>query len=292
MNNRVSFGLAKTSALVNPAHRTQARTLNTHLSMQDTRLLERFTAEVTASALSCAALLSCFNTIQFDRVILMPADLRLYTPPSPMTFTAVTGSEIAELLSHETRAALSGYQYYLEAGKRLLSGHLEPGRENVAVEFDAFRALLAPFKTASLFSLMTARDLSQLHASMGTGKCIGELDKLAADLDEANRGGTPYFLDRHFVVPGAADQMRGLRIQLNSEAVLTHRGGVSTVIVRDVSQGGLGLEGVEAMRPGSAVSLLLPTGRKLSGEVHWQEGTRAGINLTERLALSDPLMCA
>lgn len=292
MNRRVAFGLAKKTTLPNPAHRAPASSPADHLSVEDARLLERFTAEVFASALSCTAILSCLNIIQFDRAIVLPTELRTYLPLNPMTFTAVAGSEISDLLHHETRNALSGYQYYLEAGKRLLSGHLEPGRAGVTLEFLAFKAVQTPCNTASLFALLAVKDLARLYRDTGSAKWASDLAKLACDLDAATRGGSPYFVNRQFHVPGADEQMRGMRLQLNSEAMLGHQGTVRKVLIRDISQGGLGIEGVEAMQPGSRVTLQLPTGRQLNGEVCWQEGARAGINLSERLALSDPLMCA
>ncbi len=292
MNRRVAFGLSKTSALSSPLHRSSASQRSQLLNIEDARLLERFSGEVFASALSCAAIMSCFNMIQFDREILIPRDLRTYLPLNPLSFSAVLSSDIADLLQHETRAALSGYQYYLEAGKRLLSGYLDPGRVEIPIDFDVLKAMQTPFTTASMFSMLTLKDLARLHSDLGADRWSEDLRTLAGDLDAATRGDSPYFQNRKFDVPGAADQMRGLRIQLNSEATLTYHGMARQVLIRDISQGGLGVEGVTMMQPGTPVRLLLPTGRELIGEICWQEDTRAGISLSERLPLSDPLMCA
>ena len=189
-------------------------------------------------------------------------------------------------------AALGGYQFYLEAGKRILGGYLDASRSAVAIDFQTFKDMQSPFSTAALFSLITVKDLASLYGDMASGTWIDELMSLGIELEEATRGAMPYYNSRRFEVPGATEQMRGLRLQLNSEAVLTHRGLSRKVLIRDISQGGLGIEGVDTMKVGSTITLQLPTGRQLAGEVCWQEGARAGISLSERLPLSDPLMCA
>lgn len=209
MDKRISFGLAKTSSLSMPARKLRAVPSCSQLSGEDTRLLERFTSEVFASALACTAVLSCFNAIKLDRDILIPVELRQYMPLSPITFSAVSGSEIAELLNDEARGALSAYQYYLEAGKRLLSGHLEAGRSAAALEFATLHAVMQPFNTASSFSVLIIKDLQHLYAGAAAGNWLAPLRTLTTDLERAMRGASPYFKQGKFEVPGIADQMHG-----------------------------------------------------------------------------------
>lgn len=237
MNRRVSFGLAKTSAVASTGSRpTTAASSVPDLTPQDNLLLERFTAEIFASAVACTAVLSCFNAVQLDRTIILPAELRGHVPMSPMTFTAVLGSEVIELLHEETRAALSGYQYYIESGKQILNGHLEAGRCGLPVDYAALKSMQNQFKTGSLFALMTVKELGLLYSALRNDQWVKALTYLAADLNEATRGSSPYFNNGQFDVPNATDLMRGVRRQLNSEAVLTHDGVARKVHVRDVSQ--------------------------------------------------------
>ncbi|MEQ1578669.1 MAG: PilZ domain-containing protein [Hyphomicrobium sp.] len=290
MQKRISFGQAKANSAFCPAHGSPVLRPAPEPNSEEALLFERYTSEIYSSALSCAVILSCFNAIRFDRKITLPAELRSHVPVTPMTLTAIAASNFADLMDPETAAALNSFRYYLENGKRHLFENLVPGRFGSSIRFETLKVMHDAFRSAGHFILRVVKDLTCVHSRMGTSAWISQLTAVSAELEAASRGASPYFKDGAFCLPLPSRRMREMRFQLNSEAVLTYRGTTRRVVIRDISQGGIGVEGAATMHPGSSVQVQLPTGRQLEGEVCWQNGTRAGIILSQRLPASDPLM--
>lgn len=61
---------------------------------------------------------------------------------------------------------------------------------------------------------------------------------------------------------------------------------------RDVSQGGLGLDRVPHLIQGRHVTITLPTGRTITGQVRWYKNATAGIAFFKPLPPNDPLLSA
>lgn len=60
--------------------------------------------------------------------------------------------------------------------------------------------------------------------------------------------------------------------------------------MRDVSQGGIGLEQVGKLTEGWMATIVLSTGRRFSGAVVWSKSGRAGFPFTVPLTPHDPLL--
>ncbi len=113
--------------------------------------------------------------------------------------------------------------------------------------------------------------------------------KLEHSLLDAREGGTELSLNRDFNFPTWAQKRRHRRVMLNDIGSALIDGRVHTVLITDISVGGLGLDFTEGVRKGDAITVTLSTGRSFQGRISWSAGTRSGLQFDEALPHNDIL---
>jgi hypothetical protein len=83
---------------------------------------------------------------------------------------------------------------------------------------------------------------------------------------------------------------RAARLLIHQPATIETASTRGRIVVRDVSQGGLGLERVRRIKEGETATIALPSGRTFHGTVLWRKGDRAGLRLSVPLLPNDPLL--
>ncbi len=72
---------------------------------------------------------------------------------------------------------------------------------------------------------------------------------------------------------------------------LMHFGGrTQSVIIRDVSRGGIKIEFAYGLVPGDQIEIELTSGRKLEGTVAWSVAAYCGVEFPAPLAEDDPVL--
>ena len=91
-------------------------------------------------------------------------------------------------------------------------------------------------------------------------------------------------------LPPLPQRRRSDRRTLGQPAYVVSEGRLVRGFVRDVSQGGLGLDQVSKLKEGGTATIELETGRRFSGTIAWSRGNRAGLKFTIPLTPNDPLL--
>lgn len=83
---------------------------------------------------------------------------------------------------------------------------------------------------------------------------------------------------------------RHIRLPTSIRAVLYHKTTFQPTTIRNVSCGGLGLDGAMGLFPGDRVTIRLMTGHQYTGNVRWWLANHCGIELDEEIDRSDHLI--
>ena len=98
-----------------------------------------------------------------------------------------------------------------------------------------------------------------------------------------NAAGQPY-------LPELPQRRRSARKGLFQECSVRHRRRSVRALVRDVSSGGLGLDGLSGVNTHEMVIVDLDSGRRLMGSVAWVKGRLVGVKFGSPLPPNDPLL--
>ena len=96
---------------------------------------------------------------------------------------------------------------------------------------------------------------------------------------EAGHGGTER---RHL--------RRHNRLKANIRAVLYCRNKFQTVTIRNISAGGAGIEGCNALLPNDKITIKLLNGRCIDAQVRWWLSGTCGVQFSQQLQQSDALL--
>ena len=80
------------------------------------------------------------------------------------------------------------------------------------------------------------------------------------------------------------------RHETHIRAILHYRETFTTVLIRNLSRGGAGLNCSESLMPEDKVMLTLLDGRSIQGEVRWWLAGACGIKFRDELSREDPLL--
>lgn len=85
---------------------------------------------------------------------------------------------------------------------------------------------------------------------------------------------------------GRSDERRSVR----KHAILHSHDRMQTVVIRDISTGGMKVQNAFGLAPGDDVRVELLTRRAFEGKVAWAVSPYCGIKFVEPLAQNDPLL--
>ena len=118
---------------------------------------------------------------------------------------------------------------------------------------------------------------------------FGQKDKIAAQrlvelLRGVELGRAPCVrIDGIVIVPGRVERRVQVRRQVTRPTDVTINGVNHKMVVRDISEGGIGLEGNTGAEPGDRVSIKLECGAYVSGVAIWNSDGRLGVKLDQQL---------
>ena len=94
-----------------------------------------------------------------------------------------------------------------------------------------------------------------------------------------------------FVAPLSEKLRRHERVAVNIRAILYHGDRFKTVMIRNISNGGVGIDGCGALMPHDQVSIGLLNGRTIDAVVRWWFAGACGVQFIEPLKMDDCLLC-
>lgn len=256
-------------------------------------LLEAIVCEAQTAALHVAAIASGLNALHAKAHLKNPAELKNFLPSS----SAVVG----ELLrSHEEAglgetALLHMKEFFTElSAARPGIERLFADFERVGVQNAANHGNAATFAVWSRLCQRATGAISALDADLRDRlpPYYGENSAMLLRLLKSAGDGQYPCIDRtgNVFLPDMPQRRKTTRRSLLQQCVLRHRGKTATVIAKDISTTGLGLERTPELKANELVQVELTGGRRLIGVVVWTSGTSAGVKLGKPLPPNDPLL--
>lgn len=256
-------------------------------------VIEKLLTDTQTAALLTAVTASTVNAMRQPGVLQAPDELKRYLPNPHGILLSMRVLERQGVVPSAAASASA-----------TLFAALDPALSDMEHYF-ADASLIGVDRAAAVhqFSLATA----WRHAAHMAGQSVKELDHLDLEavpqyfqlssgilvrlLTAASMGESPCLLpDGHPYLPALPQRRQASRRILGQPATIVTAGATRRVFVRDVSLGGLGLEQTGLLPIGEIAVVTLAIGRRLIGRVVWNEGQRAGINLTVPLTPNDPLL--
>jgi hypothetical protein len=74
------------------------------------------------------------------------------------------------------------------------------------------------------------------------------------------------------------------------QALLHFDGRTQSIVIRDVSRGGIRIEFAYGLAPGDRIEIELNSGRRLAGTIAWSVAAYCGVELQTLLAEDDPVL--
>lgn len=241
-------------------------------------------AEIVNAAVLIAAAASLANAIEAGGPDApSPKALAVYVPPPATTLAAALERLIGEDVDVEVCHALQSYAARLALAQRMSASFAEQAAGSNLVDpeilADAWRRTCAAARAA--LSAIEALDRVPAQATE-----LRVTDLLA----QAEAGRQPCLdPDGRVTIPGWAERRRETRHDMRADAIARFPNGTVSVVIRDASLSGLGLEMDRRSKPGERVSLTIGS-RELTGEIAWADGRRAGLKLDQRLLPGDHLL--
>lgn len=256
-------------------------------------LVEKLVSETHSTALLTAAVTSIVNAFRQTGPASHPADLRTYLPqPQGMLIGLQLTARDAQL-SVPAHNAILGFFEHLRPCLEEIDSYLSDA-ESLGVER---AAAIHQFSLASTWRLVchSAADAVQ-ELTIETEDRLPDLYGLSAGilhrlLSAAARGQSPCLSpEGKAYLPALPQRRRGARCIIHQPATIKTSTTSGRLFVRDVSQGGLGLERVRRIKEGDAATIVLSTGRSFQGTIVWRKGDRAGMRFSVPLSPSDPML--
>lgn len=261
------------------------------LSDSEASVLLLFTAEAKAAAISCINLLCCYNVVANAATGRLPWIITQFVPNEPSSTDDLFTGRLAVLFKPATRSGQRGFGRFLAHSRdeieRLIelqesAGHLT--KADIARGSDVA-------STAACFAKITVKDLVAIHRRLFREFDVAELSYLSSLLDDVLQGHSPLIVDGRLMPVKTDFEIRDIRVDLVAEAIIANTRSVERVLVRNISQSGLGLDGAQQLKPSELVEIRLShSSRRLAGRVVWKVGNKAGVEFIERLDDKDTLL--
>lgn len=270
-----------------------AMSLARQSDLEGVALLEAIVCETHLSALQTATVTSAVNALRFSGRLDDPHAIGNFVPHQPPILLATRGWLVEAGLDPETIEEVEVFFDELRPARvhleRLLTDASALGI--IRAEILHREAVTASWKLAAKGAIGAVKSLDRaLRFSLperyaeSVPVLVSLLNGVIDGLQPCvNAAGQPY-------LPELPQRRRAARKGLFQECSVRHSRRTVRALVRDVSSGGLGLDGVAGLNPHEMVIIDLDSGRRLMGSVVWVKGRLAGVKFGTPLPPNDPLL--
>ncbi|MFM9941055.1 MAG: PilZ domain-containing protein [Hyphomicrobiaceae bacterium] len=247
--------------------------------------------ELLNAAVLIAAATSLVNAIDRGGERLPTARALSVFVPAP---SASVSRAIERLLAEDIDLAicqlLQAYAARLFLAQRMSASFADDAGSTAATTHVDAEILADAWRRTCAAAAAAIRALDTIEGQLATAPTSGEA-RILELLARAEAGGTPCLdPDGRITIPGWAERRRERRQELRQTATATLGATLVPVVIRDASTSGLGLDLPREAQGGERLTVQLPGGREIAGEIAWSDGQRAGLRLDRRLTENDPLL--
>lgn len=246
-------------------------------------------------ALLVAVTGSIVNAIVAGRRPQLRTSMAAYLPGQPSLFTASIGSDTASTAltppTVQSLIAFYGLVNFARSATLGYSAKREPGGIAGPISMETLGEAWQAAATQAIGTLSLLGYLDGDSILFSEGRDYAAATRLVEMLWGVTLGRSPCVrIDGAIIVPGWIERRTHLRREINAPGVLTVRGTQQRVVVRDLSAGGIGVEGAKAVAPGDRVRVSIGDGMHFDGAVIWQRENRIGVKLIEPPKTANPLV--
>jgi hypothetical protein len=239
-------------------------------------------------ALLVAATGSIVNAIVACKRPQLRTCMATYLPVQPTLYpAAISSNSASEALSTQAVQAMSAFYNIVSFARSATlsySAKREPGGVTGPISMET---LAEAWQSAAMQAIGVLTAVGYLDKASGLFASSGDNAaalRLIEMLWGVTVGRSPCVrIDGAVIVPGWIERRAHLRREINAPATLSTNGTRQKVTVRDMSAGGIGLEGGDSVQPGDAVNISLGTGVKFDGVAVWNKDGRVGVKLSSPL---------
>lgn len=261
--------------------------------LEGATLVEALVCETHLAALQTATVTSAINALWQPGRLEDPLRIKSFIPHKPPILLATSGwlidagfepetIEDVEVFFEELRPARAYLDHFFSDVVEVGLGRAEVlHRRNLAASWQlASRGAAIAVKSLDLSLRYSLPELYAETVPVLVSLLNSSADGLQPCVDAA---GQPF-------LPELPQRRRSARKGLFQECNVQHARRTSRALVRDISSGGLGLDGVTGLHPNELVIIDLDAGRRLMGSVAWVKGRLSGIRFSTPLPPNDPLL--
>jgi hypothetical protein len=256
-------------------------------------LAEALVCETQTAALQTAVVTSALNALRHPGRLETPTEIKNFVPHQPPAIMAARAwladlelapatIETVEVFFQELRPARAQLD-------RLFSEAAEIGFERAEIIHRS--QLAASWQVACRGAIDAVRSLDRALRFSLPERYAESVPVLVSLLNSSADGLQPCVdLTGRPFMPELPQRRRSARKGLFQECKVQHARRTVSALVRDISTGGLGLEGIAELRPADMVIVDLACGRRLLGRVVWVKGRLSGVRFSTPLPPNDPLL--
>ena len=231
---------------------------------------------------------SIVNAIVAGKRPTLRNSITCYQPPQPTLFpSAVSAGTAASAVSAQAMQnmiAFYGLISFARAAAQGFSAKRDPAAGAGPIGGDTLGEAWQAAAMQSVGVLASLGFLDKNSSLYEHGRDNSKSLRLVEMLWAVTLGRTPCVrIDGAIIVPGWVERRTHLRREINAPATLLVNGLEQPVTVRDLSAGGLGIEGDADVHPGDRVSVSLGSGVNFDGVAVWNRHGRIGVKLTTGL---------
>ncbi|MGE0854407.1 MAG: PilZ domain-containing protein [Hyphomicrobiaceae bacterium] len=215
-----------------------------------------------------------------------------HLPPDPVVFPAAEMRLIGCEATWLAVQALRHLYEHLGLAKAALGGmRLEAG-EDFGSALRRDRNIVVRWRTVAHSGVLAIDEVRSVLGDILPATTVHRLESLCNFLGAVEGGESPCVVEGRAEMPRWAQRRRHRRFLANIRGHARCKGTRESILVTDVSQGGLAMNCSGAFKEGDLVGVTLATGRRLFGTIVWVKGERCGVRFSRELPANDPLLAA
>lgn len=261
--------------------------------LEGATLVEALVCETHLAALQTATVTSAINALRQGGRLENPATIKNFVPHRPPILLASSGWLLDAGLEKDTIEDVEVFFEELRPARAYLEHFYHDMAELGIVRAEVLhrRNLTSSWQLAAKGGAIAVKSLD-LSLRYSLPELYAETVPVLVSLLNSSADGLQPCIDAagHPFLPELPQRRRSARRGLFQECNVQHSRRTSRALVRDVSSGGLGLEGIAGLRPSELVVIDLDTGRRLIGTVAWVKDRLSGVRFSAALPPNDPLL--
>lgn len=262
-------------------------------SLEEATLIEALVCETHLAALQTATVTSAVNALQRPGRIENPMEIKRFIPHKPAILLAPGGWLLDVGLDKSTIEDVEVFFEELRPARAYLKNFFHDADELGVARAEVLHRskLAASWQLASRGAAIAVKSLDQ-SLRFSLPELYAATVPVLVSLLNSTADGLQPCIDAagHPFLPDLPQRRRSARRGVFQECKVQHSRRTSRAMVRDVSSGGLGLDGIDGLRRNELVVIDFDTGRRVMGTVAWVKGRTAGVRFSVPLPPNDPLL--